>query len=334
MKRQRSILWVALFGALVALASVAQAGTVAVYGSPLHDPVTNSEFGTGAGTDGYAPYWNWVAGISDSGVAVGTVDGPYNGDLDVFSRSAVRWDSTGAQTVLGNLGVNSVGFPSSGADAIDRTGNAVGWSQTFDAGDNATTHTVRWDVSSTTPTVLSETPSGYGYSTSNTNSAGTTVSIVGKYDKDGNWMGTRGMRQNAGDPTPTELSGVIDVGFSWARAINEAGIIVGGICNNYSWNDTDNPYGSGDAVYWDANGVPVDLNTLIDPNSGWMLADATAISDTDWVAGWGFYTDPNGDGSTIVRLYSLQIPEPATMTLLALGALALLRKHRRLDDGR
>ena len=31
-----------------------------------------------------------------------------------------------------------------------------------------------------------------------------------------------------------------------------------------------------------------DLNTLIDPSSGWMLEEATGINDNGWIVGYGY----------------------------------------------
>ena len=41
--------------------------------------------------------------------------------------------------------------------------------------------------------------------------------------------------------------------------------------------------------------VAIDLNTLIDPASGWTLTEANGISDTNWVTGIGSF-DPDGGG--------------------------------------
>jgi hypothetical protein len=49
------------------------------------------------------------------------------------------------------------------------------------------------------------------------------------------------------------------------------------------------------AVYWGADGAAIDLNTLIDPNSGWLLGAAYDISDSGWIAGTGPF-DPDGPG--------------------------------------
>jgi hypothetical protein len=63
------------------------------------------------------------------------------------------------------------------------------------------------------------------------------------------------------------------------------------------------------AAYWDLNGKAVDLNTLIDPASGWRLTSANSISDTGWIAGYGYF-DPGGPNGQVeyYRLFSMQVP--------------------------
>jgi hypothetical protein len=86
------------------------------------------------------------------------------------------------------------------------------------------------------------------------------------------------------------------------------------------------------AVYWSADGVAVDLNTLIDPNSGWVVLDmASSINDTGWIAGQGLF-DPDGAGGVDAyqRQFLMQVPEPAALSLLAVGTGALLRRRTRI----
>jgi hypothetical protein len=86
------------------------------------------------------------------------------------------------------------------------------------------------------------------------------------------------------------------------------------------------------AVMWGPDGLAIDLNTLIDPSSGWLdLALAFGISDDNWITGLGRF-DPDGTGPLPAydRLFLLHapIPEPGAMTLLAAGALAFITRRR------
>ena len=100
------------------------------------------------------------------------------------------------------------------------------------------------------------------------------------------------------------------------HAINEHGHVVGSAM-----------VGVPHAMFWDNTpGHPrTDLNTLIPSDSGWAyLAEAYDINDNGQIVGYGRLV-----GSSFDRAFLLTpVPEPATLGLLASGALALLRKHR------
>ncbi|MCC7407239.1 MAG: hypothetical protein IT442_04155 [Phycisphaeraceae bacterium] len=51
------------------------------------------------------------------------------------------------------------------------------------------------------------------------------------------------------------------------------------------------------AVLWTPSNRAIDLNDLIDPDSGWHLVEAQDISDTGWITGDGGY-DPDGPGGS------------------------------------
>jgi probable HAF family extracellular repeat protein len=61
-------------------------------------------------------------------------------------------------------------------------------------------------------------------------------------------------------------------------------------------------------VYTSSQGM-VDLNSLIDPVTGWTLFDALAISDTGQITGYGLT-----GGETHAYLLT-PVPEPTTSTL-------------------
>ena len=75
-----------------------------------------------------------------------------------------------------------------------------------------------------------------------------------------------------------------------------------------------------------SNGIVVDLNLLLGPESGWYLEEAAAINDQGQIAGTGihqgerrgFLLDPTGETSPITAN-----PEPATLVLFLAG-MALL----------
>lgn len=87
--------------------------------------------------------------------------------------------------------------------------------------------------------------------------------------------------------------------------------------------------GSPVAVVWDPQGSVRRLQDILTLDygmdlTGWTLKQATGISDDGGViVGWGL--DPAGKEEAFVAV----LPEPATLSLLALGALAVLRKRRK-----
>ena len=76
------------------------------------------------------------------------------------------------------------------------------------------------------------------------------------------------------------------------------------------------------AFLYNGSGL-VDLNTLIDPTSGWFLADATAINDSGQIVGFGGYA-----GHPEAFLLT-PIPEPATLGLMAIGLTGMFLRRRR-----
>ncbi|MCX5675447.1 MAG: PEP-CTERM sorting domain-containing protein [Planctomycetota bacterium] len=75
------------------------------------------------------------------------------------------------------------------------------------------------------------------------------------------------------------------------------------------------------AVLWE-DGVISDLNGLIPAGSGWTLRSARGINDLGQIVGWGII-----NGNSHAFLLS-PVPEPATLSLLALGGLMALRRRR------
>lgn len=84
---------------------------------------------------------------------------------------------------------------------------------------------------------------------------------------------------------------------------------------------------------WSAAGAMTDLNSLIDPSSGWTLTNAIGISETNFIAGVGkFDPDLAGPATAYNRHFLIQVPEP-TSAALALPLLFGLTARRRRRNG-
>jgi hypothetical protein len=68
-------------------------------------------------------------------------------------------------------------------------------------------------------------------------------------------------------------------------------------------------------------GNNIDLNTLIDPASGWDLMYAYDINASGWIVGEGI--NPQGEEHAF-----LLVPEPATFALISLSGLFLRKRSR------
>jgi hypothetical protein len=258
--------------------------------------------------------------VNSSGTAVGTAD-RWSVNTNIGQR-AVRWSASGtAATELGGLGLFIPNFSTDAAAyAINDAGTAVGYAEkivngTTTMGDRA----VRWAASGTTATELGNlgtNSSGSATSEADSiNSAGTAVGYAEKYNASGTDLGQRAVRWDASGTAATELGnlGVSTNGLTTSRAyeINSAGLAVGN-ASVFAGNTLLGQH----AVVWDLSGAAIDLNTLIDPSSGWTLMQAEAISDTNWVTGVGTF-DPDGAAGPLAaysRLFLLNVgslvPEP------------------------
>jgi len=110
----------------------------------------------------------------------------------------------------------------------------------------------------------------------------------------------------SGSTYALEALGSMGRTFSEAKAINDAGQIVGFVTNIS---------GSPQRAFLYQAGAMVDLNTFIDVASGFTLATAEGINDRGDIVGWGMVDGQN-------RAYMLQaVPEPSSAALLLAGLL-------------
>jgi probable HAF family extracellular repeat protein len=111
---------------------------------------------------------------------------------------------------------------------------------------------------------------------------------------------------------------VIDIGTvggtgAVPRAISNTGTVVG---------EFDLPGGGFLDAFVYSNGVAMDLNSLIDPNSGWLLTSAMGVNDAGQIVGYGI----NASGHDHAFLLT-PVPEPATISALLFAAPLLCRRR-------
>jgi hypothetical protein len=267
--------------------------------------------------------------LNDAGTAVGQAR-KYDASGAVKGTRGVRWDASGtAATELGNLGTTTSGGTNGLARDINDAGTAVGWSEKWVSGAFRGSLPVRWNGSGTAATELGTLgtnaiglPQGEAFSV---NQSGTAVGWSFKYNGSGEDLGRRAVRWDGSGITATELGNLGTNSSDWtvsdAYDINDDGAAVGSAARYDGAGASlgDRP------VYWGLDGVAVDLNTLIDPVSGWTLYSARTISDTGWISGAGTF-DPDGPGGQeaydrlfLMHVPGIAVPEPATVVLFAIG---------------
>jgi probable HAF family extracellular repeat protein len=237
---------------------------------------------------------SYASGINNSGQIVGAYDtGQYIDGINYFVQNAF----TVTNGVMSNLG--TFGSISSQATTINNSGQIAGTLV------NPDTDELQGFVrnSDGTSTVFDQTSI---YSVSHINDLGQVVgeksSIPFLWDN-----GSMTYLATLGGPDNSSAS---------ANSINNAGQVVG-------QSTIDGSLYSHAFLYTSADGT-IDLNSLIDPSSGWTLTFATDINDAGLIVGQG--TNPAGQRHAFLLTPT---PEPASLSLLALAATPLLSPRRR-----
>jgi probable HAF family extracellular repeat protein len=203
--------------------------------------------------------------------------------LEGGSRHAVLWTTTPAQAVARTvLDLGTLGGPSSLARAVNAQGVIVGEAETeIFIGDTYPVLAFRYDE--TGMTALPFLPEGSNSSAFDINDAG---AIVG-------WSQTMGGNHGTvwlPDRPPIEIP-TFGGDTSVALGINNLGGVVG-FATVPTFDDT--PLDPGlqmpvqRAFYW-RDGVLIDLNALLAPDSGWVLLEARDINDSGVIVGVGLH---------------------------------------------
>jgi probable HAF family extracellular repeat protein len=231
--------------------------------------------------------------INDSGEIAGEVNSYTGGGYAPYQAFIY---SGGVMTGIGTLGGNN-----SSANAINNLGNVVGYSDT--AGANAPQHAFLYDGTTMHDLGSLLGPSG--------NSDGQAINNLN--------MVTGGSEAPGGnydaflyDGTLHDL-GTLGGNYSYGWGINDLGQVVG---DSYLPDQSDHAF-----IY--QNGVMTDLNSLV-VGSGWTLNEALAINNSGEIVGYG--VNPSGQ----VDAFAINVPEPTSLSLLGIGAAALLRRRSRI----
>lgn len=142
---------------------------------------------------------------------------------------------------------------------------------------------------------------------------------VGHYVTESNGRVEQAFAWRPGDDTPERLETLSGFEASLARDINDQGFVVGQLLISAAAGE--GSITNTRAALWTPTGEAIDMNSLLAPDSGWLLTSAWAINESNQVAGWGFFQG-------VHTPYLLTIPAPASALPLMPGVLLAMRRRR------
>ena len=356
MTHRKTLLTIALTGALLALAPTTQAnvsytvldlgdlggsnsygtainssGQVAGYSATKdgwqHAFVTQNNNMVDLGTLGVNYINSFGYGINDRGQVVGK-----NTTSDGQSYAAfvtINGNMTGiSNTFGGNVAAMAYDINNSG----QITGYASGTPVSMDNGYGV-------QVSGITPLYAFVTQNGVMTKINNNDNLGIS-SIAYSINDNGDTTGVF-FSVYGGGPLPFESQGTMNIALGGGyngRSINNSGQVTGsdgGFYNNYGINDSGQIVGDQQPssaqgtrhAFVTQNGVMTDLNNLITDKSGWMLLDARAINNNGQITGSG--TNALGQTHAYLLTPVSAVPVPAAFWLFGSALLGLTGLNRR-----
>jgi uncharacterized membrane protein len=228
-------------------------------------------------------------------------------------QRAVRWDELGNVTELQPFDEDPAGVAHARAVFVNERGTAFGSASKYNASIPPTylyyhndLFPCLWKKGSTVPVamqVLGVDDMGKpGFGVTAVSDDDIAVGFCDEYNADHKLMGQHAVQWD-GNGRLKRFRELANNSSSSAHDINMHGVVVGS-CS------VDRDYR---AVYLTSDGMIVDLNTLIDPESGWKLSSAEEVSDDGWIIGNARW-NPKGGGEadTVMCIYRLHVPALAS----------------------